>query len=76
MMEDKLPIPSPSENGESNKKPDSVSQPTRKAAKKKKSYKNLMAGMMTTKPAREEDKEKDPLHNVTGGGAFSKIDKI
>ena len=44
--------------------------------KKKKSYKSLMAGMMKTEQPRDVEKEKEQLRSVTGGGAFSKIDKI
>lgn len=49
----------------------------KKRKKKKASYKNMMAAM--TKPAspsRDIEKEKETLRNVTGGGAFSKIEKI
>jgi hypothetical protein len=45
--------------------------------KKKKSYKNMMASMMNSSSSRDMDKEKDAaIRKVTGGGAFSKIDKI
>lgn len=44
--------------------------------KKKKSYINLMAGMMKSSPTRDVEKEKEQLRKVTGGGTFSKIDKI
>lgn len=44
--------------------------------KKKASYKNMMASMMTGAPERDVEKEKEALRKVTGGGAFSKIDKI
>ena len=47
-----------------------------KKKKKKASYKSLMAGMMKTSPERDIEKEKEQLRKVTGGGAFSKIDKI
>lgn len=46
-----------------------------KKNKKKTSYKNLMAGMMSG-TERDLEKEKESLRKVTGGGAFSKIDKI
>jgi hypothetical protein len=36
----------------------------------------LMAGMMKCSPERDVEKEKEQLRKVTGGGAFSKIDKI
>ena len=50
---------------------------TEKKKKKKKSYKNMMASMMHTASTRDIDKEKDAaIRKVTGGGAFSKIDKI
>jgi hypothetical protein len=45
--------------------------------KKKASYKNMMASMMKQQsPERDVEKEKEALRKVTGGGAFSKIDKI
>mmetsp|Transcript_25207 Transcript_25207/g.47850 ORF Transcript_25207/g.47850 Transcript_25207/m.47850 type:complete len:143 (+) Transcript_25207:168-596(+) len=47
-----------------------------KKKKKKASYKSLMAGMMKTSPERDIEKEKEQLRKVTGGGEFSKIDKI
>lgn len=50
--------------------------PVVKKKKKKTSYKNMMAGMMKSSPERDVEKEKDCLRKVTGGGAFSKIDKI
>lgn len=43
---------------------------------KKKSYKNLMASMVHSEPTKDIEKEKDALRKVTGGGVFSKIDKI
>lgn len=49
--------------------------PTKKK-KKKTSYKNLMAGMMKSSPTRDVEQEKEQLRKVTGGGTFSKIDKI
>lgn len=52
--------------------------PLKKKKKKKKaktSYKNLMAGVMEGGP-RDIAKEKESLRKVTGGGSFSKIDKI
>lgn len=54
--------------------PEVAATPIKK--KKKKSYKNLMAGMMKCSPERDVEKEKEQLRKVTGGGAFSKIDKI
>uniref|UniRef100_A0A7S1V2I9 A20-type domain-containing protein n=1 Tax=Grammatophora oceanica TaxID=210454 RepID=A0A7S1V2I9_9STRA len=51
--------------------------PKKKKKKKKPSYKNMMAGMMKShSPTRDIQQEKEALRNVTGGGAFSKIDKI
>lgn len=46
-----------------------------KKKKKKASYKNMMATMMKSSE-RDMEKEKESLRKVTGGGAFSKIDKI
>ena len=49
----------------------------KKRKKKKASYKNMMSGMMKSgSPSRDIEKEKETLRKVTGGGAFSKIDKI
>uniref|UniRef100_A0A6U0ISL7 A20-type domain-containing protein n=1 Tax=Minutocellus polymorphus TaxID=265543 RepID=A0A6U0ISL7_9STRA len=55
--------------------------PKKKKKKKKASYKNMMAGMLTGSPdaAASESKDKaqeDKIRQVTGGGQFSKIDKI
>ena len=47
-----------------------------KKKKKKASYKSVMAGMMKSSPERDVEKEKEQLRKVTGGGTFSKIDKI
>jgi hypothetical protein len=49
---------------------------TPKKKKKKPSYKNLMAGMLECSPERDLEKEKELLRKVTGGGTFSKIEKI
>lgn len=43
---------------------------------KKKSYKSMMANMMSNSPSRDFEKEKEKLRQVTGGGVFSKINKI
>ena len=45
--------------------------------KKKTSYKSMMANMTKrTKDEADIEKEKQNLRKVTGGGAFSKIDRI
>ena len=52
--------------------------PAKKKKKKKTSYKNMMASMMKEK-SRDVDKDiakDDAIRKVTGGGVFSKIDKI
>ena len=50
---------------------------TPKKKKKKASYKNMMKGMMqSNSPSKDIEQEKESLRKVTGGGAFSKIDKI
>eukprot|EP01083_Nonionella_stella_P094181 264174_1 len=55
----------------------SMEAPKKKKKKSKKAnYKNLMAGMVKSSPTRDVEKEKEQLRKVTGGGAFSKIDKI
>ena len=43
---------------------------------KKKSYKNMMASMMNTESKKDSEKEKEAIQKVTGGGAFTKIEKI
>jgi hypothetical protein len=43
--------------------------------KKKTSYKNMMASMLESK-GKDLEMEKESLRKVTGGGAFSKIEKI
>ena len=48
----------------------------KKTKKKKKGYKNLLAGMMEGNEDRVKSEEKDNIKNVTGGGTFMKIDKI
>jgi len=55
----------------------SVAEPQKKKKKKKKmSYKNMMAGMLEQSGPRDAEMEKEGIKKVTGGGAFSKIDKI
>jgi len=46
-----------------------------KKKKKKTSYKAMMAAMTTAKEV-DIEKEKESIRKATGGGAFSKIDKI
>jgi hypothetical protein len=55
---------------------ESTPAPTLKKKKKKTSYKNMMAGVLKCSPERDVEKEKELLRKVTGGGAFSKIEKI
>ena len=57
-------------------KQSAAAAPAKKKKGKKKSYKSLMAGMMNSSPNKDVEKEKEALRKVTGGGAFSKIDKI
>ena len=47
-----------------------------KKKKKKQSYKAMMASMTKRDDKKDISKEKENLKKVTGGGAFSKIDKI
>ena len=57
--------------------PPAAATTTKKKKKKKQSYKNMMASMMNSNgESRDSEKEKNELRKVTGGGAFSKIDKI
>eukprot|EP00804_Cyclotella_cryptica_P025639 CCRYP_002861-RA/>CCRYP_002861-RA protein AED:0.07 eAED:0.07 QI:261/1/1/1/1/1/2/337/136 len=51
-------------------------EPAKKKKKKKTSYKNMLAGMMEGSGTRDVEKEKETIARVTGGGQFSKIDKI
>ena len=51
-----------------------VSSPKKK--NKKTSYKSMMAAMTKASEERDIEKEKEKLRKVTGGGTFSKIDKI
>ena len=53
-----------------------AASPLKKRKKKKTSYKNMLAGMMEGSGTRDVEKEKESIQRVTGGGAFSKIDKI
>ena len=54
--------------------PTTTTTTTKKKKKKKQSYKNMMASMMKEKDA---DMDKDTgITKVTGGGTFSKVDKI
>jgi len=54
-----------------------ISQNVSRKVKKKKSYKSMMAGIMNGSPSsKDAEKEKDSLRKVTGGGAFSKVEKI
>ena len=47
-----------------------------KKKKKKTSYKAMMAAMTTSDAPRDLEKEKEAIRKATGGGVFSKIDKI
>ena len=47
-----------------------------KKKKKKTSYKAMMASMTTSDAPRDIEKEKEAIRKATGGGVFSKIDKI
>lgn len=51
--------------------------PKKKKKKKKASYKNMMATMMTGgSPDGAAKTQEDKIRQVTGGGQFSKIEKI
>jgi len=51
--------------------------PKKKSKKKKASYKSMMSGMLNKQSnLRDIEREKEDLRKVTGGGAFTKIDKI
>jgi len=52
-----------------------AAQSIKKKKKKKTSYRDMMAGMLQAEE-RDVEKEKESLRKVTGGGVFSKIDKI
>merc|ERR1712107_498401 len=50
---------------------------TQKKRKKKTSYKNMMKGILQSNtPDRDAEKDKESLRKVTGGGSFTKVDKI
>jgi hypothetical protein len=49
--------------------------PPKKKKKKKASYKSMMANMMEGGP-KDTEMEKEKLRQVTGGGTFTKIEKI
>jgi hypothetical protein len=51
------------------------SEAPKKKKKKKASYKNMMAGMLQGGP-KDIEKQKEKLREVTGGGTFTKIEKI
>jgi hypothetical protein len=54
-----------------------VSVPVKTPKKKKASYKSMMAGMMSSSDTKESDKKHaDKIRSNTGGGVFSKVDKI
>ena len=64
----------PTETSEKPAPPKASSTPKKK---KKASYKNMMKGMMkSNSPTKDIEMEKESLRKVTGGGTFSKIDKI
>ena len=71
-----VPATKPEEITTSVEKTVSADAAPAKKKKKKANYKNMMAGMMKSNPTRDVEKEKEQLRKVTGGGAFSKIDKI
>jgi len=54
---------------------DTPKKSSKKKKKKAPSYKDMMAGI-TKGTERNVDEEKKAIRKVTGGGAFSKIDKI
>mmetsp|Transcript_23366 Transcript_23366/g.64985 ORF Transcript_23366/g.64985 Transcript_23366/m.64985 type:complete len:158 (-) Transcript_23366:74-547(-) len=74
VVEETIDAPSPVETTTTTAA--AAAEPAKKKKKKKASYKSMMAGMMKSSPSRDVEKEKEQLRKVTGGGAFSKIDKI
>jgi hypothetical protein len=56
--------------------PGAAAVPTPKKKTKKTSYRAMMNAMTQPSCDRDIEKEKESLRKVTGGGAFSKIDKI
>lgn len=74
-VETEVPVASPVPEVALNENAAAATTPTKKK-KKKTSYKNLLADMMHGSTARDIEKEKESLRKVTGGGVFSKIDKI
>jgi len=53
-----------------------ITAPEKKKKKKKQSYKNMMNSLLQGSGEKDTEAEKEKLKAVTGGGAFSKIDKI
>lgn len=51
-------------------------QPVLKKKKKKTSYKAMMAAMTHSDAPRDVEKDKEAIRQTTGGGVFSKVDKI
>ena len=50
--------------------------PAKKKKKKKASYKNMMASMMKEQSKDKDTAKDEAIRKVTGGGSFSKVDKI
>lgn len=50
--------------------------PVLKKKKKKTSYRAMMASVTQSGSPRDVEKERESIRKATGGGAFSKIDKI
>jgi hypothetical protein len=77
-VEPEASAPQPAREVAAASTPTSSASPSPALKKKSKTtYKNMMASMMKQQtPERDVEKEKEALRKVTGGGAFSKIDKI
>jgi hypothetical protein len=56
--------------------PVATEAPVLKKKSKKTSYKAMMAAMTKSDAPRDVEKEKEAIRKTTGGGAFSKIEKI
>jgi len=70
-------IPTETAPTETKAAPAATSSTAPKKKKKKASYKNMMKGMMqSNSPTKDIEAEKEALRKVTGGGTFTKIDKI
>jgi hypothetical protein len=75
VSEEKVAATAPVPEAADSSNPSNAGDTTTTKKKKKKSYKNMMASMMKDSGSKDKDKDAN-IRKVTGGGAFSKIEKI